>query len=96
MTKDELLAFVRRICLNGSPYQAGLMLDQLRSILERTDEKGAKELERILKKLMYDVPEIKEISGTKEALTLEDLDIAHTRATERRRREQEAAMHSRC
>ena len=41
-------------------------------------------------------PEIKEISGTKEALTLEDLDIAHTRATERRRREQEAAMHSRC
>lgn len=89
MDNDRLLEFIRLIAL--SKVGTG-PLEELADILKN---QGEMDKAALVRKIIYDFPEVQS-AVSDQPLTDEQLKIAHRRADERRRREDEAGRNGRC
>ena len=93
MDKKTLLIFAKRIFNSGSREKAVLSLRELKRLLI---VQGAPETYVTLIEEMVDSAQEMQTIANKPVLTEQDVQIAHARTLDRRRREEEARHYGRC
>ena len=93
MDTKTILIFATRIFNSCSAQKAKISLSQLKTLLE---EQGApKECTFLIERMLQSIPET-QAAAQKAVLTENDIYIAVRRASERKRREEQASHYGRC
>lgn len=92
MNQSTVIAFIQRIIKSGNPQQSALALQQLAEIL-RTQ--GDLMFAKLAENAADSVSELRSLPWNA-VITPEEIRIAHQRAEDRRRYEEEAQRRGRC